>query len=148
MRKAVFFASSSMRNGPVFMKVLFSSILSVIVPLLSTPSSAVFLSSNLIRHGLISPTVVPVNDAPVLDDVPDQITDEDVPLTIELSASDIDAEIVRLQAEYDAQEYARNRAIAYASIGDQLDMQYWDSVNDTTTWKDHIASVKGQFPKV
>jgi len=45
------------------------------------------------------------------------------------------------QAEHDSQEYARNRAEAYASTGDQLDMQYWDSVNDTTTWKDHIASV-------
>ena len=64
------------------------------------------------------------------------------------SDSDLDAEIVRLQAEHDSQEYARNRATAYASTGDQLDMQYWDSVNDTTTWKDHIASVKGQFPKV
>ena len=53
-----------------------------------------------------------------------------------------------MQNEYDSQEYARNRATAYASTGDQLDMQYWDSVNDTTTWKDHIASVKGQFPKV
>ena len=52
------------------------------------------------------------------------------------------------KSEYDAQEYARNRATAYASTGDQLDMQYWDSVNDTTTWKDHIASVKDQFPKV
>ena len=52
------------------------------------------------------------------------------------------------QAEYDSQDYARNRATAYASTGDQLDMQYWDSVNDTTTWKDHIASVKDQFPKV
>ena len=52
------------------------------------------------------------------------------------------------KAEYDSQEYARNRAEAYASTGDQLDMQYWDSVNDTTTWKDHIASVKAQFPKV
>ena len=64
------------------------------------------------------------------------------------SQEEIDAEVVRLQAEYDAQEYARNRATAYASTGDQLDMQYWDSVNDTTTWKDHIASVKDQFPKV
>ena len=35
----------------------------------------------------------------------------------------------------------------YAPIRDQLDMQYWDSVNNTTTWKDHIASVKRQFPK-
>ena len=58
------------------------------------------------------------------------------------------AKQTELQAEYDAQEYARNRATAYASTGDQLDMQYWDSVNDTTTWKDHVASVKAQFPKV
>jgi len=58
------------------------------------------------------------------------------------------AKQTELQSEYDAQEYARNRAKAYASTGDQLDMQYWDSVNDTTTWKDHIASVKDQFPKV
>ena len=64
------------------------------------------------------------------------------------SDSDVDAEIVRLQAEYDSQEYARNRATAYASTGDQLDMQYWDSVNDTTKSKDHIASVKAQYPKV
>jgi hypothetical protein len=51
------------------------------------------------------------------------------------------------QAEYDAQDYARNRATAYASTGDQLDMQYWDSVNDTTTWKDHVAAIKAANPK-
>ena len=62
--------------------------------------------------------------------------------------AEIESAHVEWQAEYDAQEYARNRAEAYASTGDQLDMQYWDSVNDTTTWKDHIASVKDQFPKV
>ena len=60
----------------------------------------------------------------------------------------LESELARLQSEHDSQEYARNRAEAYASTGDQLDMQYWDSVNDTTTWKDHIASVKAQFPKV
>ena len=35
----------------------------------------------------------------------------------------------------------------YASVGDQLDMQYWDMVNGTTTWKDHIAAVKAKYPK-
>jgi len=60
----------------------------------------------------------------------------------------LESELARIQAEFDSQAYARNRATAYASTGDQLDMQYWDSVNDTTTWKDHIASVKDQFPKV
>ena len=35
----------------------------------------------------------------------------------------------------------------YASIGDQLDMQYKDAINGTTTWKDHIAAVKAKYPK-
>jgi len=35
----------------------------------------------------------------------------------------------------------------YPSIGEQLDMQYWDAVNGTTTWKDAIAQVKADNPK-
>ena len=61
--------------------------------------------------------------------------------------AEITAEQTRLQAEYDAKQYARDRAVAYASIQDQLDMQYWDNVNGTTTWKDHIAQVKADNPK-
>jgi hypothetical protein len=60
---------------------------------------------------------------------------------------EITAEQERLQAEYDAKQYARDRAVAYKSIQDQLDMQYWDEVNGTTTWKDHIAQVKADNPK-
>ena len=40
-----------------------------------------------------------------------------------------------------------NRQNAYATSTGQLDMQYWDSVNGTTTWKDHIAKVKSDNPK-
>ena len=43
--------------------------------------------------------------------------------------------------------YKIARAEQYASITDQLDMQYWDAVNSTTTWKDHIAQVKSDNPK-
>ena len=43
--------------------------------------------------------------------------------------------------------YAQYRVKAYPSIGDQLDMQYHDSVNGTTTWADAIAAVKTKFPK-
>ena len=43
--------------------------------------------------------------------------------------------------------YVEARQEAYGSIADQLDMQYWDSVNGTTTWKDHIAQVKADNPK-
>ena len=44
-------------------------------------------------------------------------------------------------------KYKSDRAESYASIGDQLDMQYWDAVNGTTTWKDHVAKVKADNPK-
>lgn len=43
--------------------------------------------------------------------------------------------------------YIQARQEAYGSIADQLDMQYWDSVNGTSTWKDHIAQVKSDNPK-
>ena len=43
--------------------------------------------------------------------------------------------------------YIQARQEAYGSIADQLDMQYWDLVNGTTTWKDHIAKVKTDNPK-
>ena len=59
----------------------------------------------------------------------------------------LNTEIDRLKAEYDAQEYARNRASAFPSIGDQLDMQYHDRLDGTTTWKDAIAKVKSDNPK-
>jgi len=43
--------------------------------------------------------------------------------------------------------YIEARQEAYGSIQDQLDMQYWDSVNGTTLWADHIAQVKADNPK-
>ena len=39
------------------------------------------------------------------------------------------------------------RATAYPSLQEQMDMQYWDAVNGTTTWKDAIAKVKSDNPK-
>jgi len=43
--------------------------------------------------------------------------------------------------------YAQYRVEAYPSIGDQLDMQYHDSVDGTTTWADAIAAVKAKYQK-
>jgi hypothetical protein len=57
------------------------------------------------------------------------------------------AEIARLQADYTAKQYQRDRAAEYPSIQEQLDMQYWDSINGTTTWADAIAAVKTKYPK-
>lgn len=34
----------------------------------------------------------------------------------------------------------------YPSLEEQMDMQYWDNVNGTTTWKDKIAEIKTANP--
>jgi hypothetical protein len=44
--------------------------------------------------------------------------------------------------------YARSNADdGYLSLGEQLDLQYWDSVNGTTEWKNHVQQVKERYPK-
>jgi len=43
--------------------------------------------------------------------------------------------------------YIEARQQAYGSVQEQLDMQYWDGVNGTTTWADHIGQVKSDNPK-
>jgi hypothetical protein len=55
--------------------------------------------------------------------------------------------MARLQTEYNNNEYQRQRALAYAPLSEQLDMQYWDAMNNTETWLDHIRSVKEAHPK-
>ena len=65
----------------------------------------------------------------------------------EISRADIKTKMAELQTQYDNNQYQRDREISYPSIKDQLDMQYWDKVNSTTTWQDAIAKVKSDNPK-
>jgi hypothetical protein len=55
----------------------------------------------------------------------------------------------RAESRFDVQEngWIEARLNAYGSINDQLDMMYWDKVNGTTTWQDHVAQVKTDNPK-
>ena len=66
---------------------------------------------------------------------------------VAIDESLVQAEVARLQAEYDSKAYARARAEACAPIADQLDMIYWDNVNGSRTWLDHIEAVKEAHPK-
>ena len=43
--------------------------------------------------------------------------------------------------------YADKRKALYPSNDAQLDMQYWDAVNGTSTWVDAIAAIKVKHPK-
>ena len=58
--------------------------------------------------------------------------------------AEIQAEITRLQAEYEDNEYQRQRASAYPSIADQLDKIYHEGID---AWKADIAAVKQEYPK-
>jgi len=55
--------------------------------------------------------------------------------------------LAKKQSDFDAQEYARNRASAYDSVGDQLDQLMKDMRDGTTTHKDACEAVKAKFPK-
>ena len=58
---------------------------------------------------------------------------------------EVNAEIARLEAEYDAKEYQRNRAKEYPTITDQLDYIYHNGID---AWKaDMIDPVKTKYPK-
>ena len=63
--------------------------------------------------------------------------------------STLTTKLAELQAAWDADNatYRLNRKAEYPSIGDQLDMQYHDAVNGTTTWQDAIAAVKSKYAK-
>jgi hypothetical protein len=62
-------------------------------------------------------------------------------------ADEWNANDVAAAADEAANGYKRRRAAAYAPMAEQQDMQYWDAVNGTTTWMDHIAAVKAANAK-
>ena len=63
------------------------------------------------------------------------------------SGNDVSIDWTQVNAWTNPDQYKIDREVAYPSIQEQLDMQYHDNVNGTTTWKDAIAKVKSDNPK-
>ena len=61
------------------------------------------------------------------------------------SDADIETELVRLQAEYDAQEYARNRQAEFPSIQDLVVALY--DTDDKSAVEAKRAAVNLKYPK-
>ncbi len=57
---------------------------------------------------------------------------------------EIDAEVIRLQAEYDAQEYARKREVEYPSIQECVHAILDDTLDALQAKR---ASIKTKYPK-
>ena len=58
--------------------------------------------------------------------------------------TEVDAEVIRLQAVYDSQAYARNRKAEYPEIADQLDDIFHNGIDG---WKATIQVTKDKYPK-
>ena len=58
--------------------------------------------------------------------------------------AEIDAEVTRLQADYNNKEYQRKRAAEYPSVVDQLDDIYHNGID---AWKATIKATKDKYPK-
>ena len=43
--------------------------------------------------------------------------------------------------------YAEKRLAEYPALGEQLDMIYWDRVNNTNLWQEKITQIKTKYPK-
>lgn len=63
------------------------------------------------------------------------------------SGDEVTIDEAQVNAWVDPNAWIEARILAYPPIGDQLDMQYHDSVNGTTTWADAITKVKTDNPK-
>jgi len=69
---------------------------------------------------------------------------------LEFSQADYDQAIIdKANSMWNDQQfgYIQARQEGYGSIAEQLDMMYWDGVNGTSVWADHIAQVKADNPK-
>jgi hypothetical protein len=62
----------------------------------------------------------------------------------------IQAESVRVLAEYEAKEYQRKRQPEYPAFTDFMDAMYWSSKGDNTKLEEYYAAceaVKAKYPK-
>ena len=66
---------------------------------------------------------------------------------LKFSSADIDAKLILLIEEFNNLGYARDRQVAYPSVGDQLDMLMKDMRDNTTTHREACSAVKARFPK-
>lgn len=78
---------------------------------------------------------------------PQVVTVDDGTGAFDSQGNKVEIDLGLVNAWVDPDTYKYQRQSAYPSIQEQLDMQYWDAINGTTTWQDAINAVKQEFPK-
>jgi len=78
---------------------------------------------------------------------PNVVTIDDTAGAMDKDGNKVEIDMAQVNAWVNPNAYKEARASAYAPLSEQLDMQYWDAMNNTETWLDHIRSVKEAHPK-
>jgi hypothetical protein len=78
---------------------------------------------------------------------PNVVTIDDTKGATDKDGSPVIVDQTLVDAWVNPSAYKEARALAYAPLAEQLDMQYHDTMNGTETWLDHIRSVKEAHPK-
>ena len=88
----------------------------------------------------------PINDFILQDDGDGVYIRDWMSASPQPSEAEIETAHSEWQAEYDSQEYARNRKAEYDQLN-QFEMIFDDDRDGTTTWVDTINEIKGRHPK-
>ncbi len=64
-----------------------------------------------------------------------------------LTEEQINTAVSEYEVHLNSIKYQRDREKEYPSWQDQMDMQYWDKINNTSTWQDAVQAVKDKYPK-
>ena len=71
--------------------------------------------------------------------------------TVEISKAEIEAEVIKLQAEYDALQYQRDRQPDYPNLAEQFDLLWHaidaDTLDKTSDFYTTLKAVKDAHPK-
>lgn len=78
---------------------------------------------------------------------PQVVTVDDGTGAFDAEGNQVEIDLAAVAAWVDPDTYKYQRASAYPSIQEQLDLLYWDKVNGTDNWEQAIAAVKAEYPK-
>jgi hypothetical protein len=78
---------------------------------------------------------------------PQVVTVDDGTGAFDAQGNQVTIDMDAVNAWQDPDTYKYQRMAEYPSIQEQMDMQYWDAINGTTTWQDAINAVKQKYQK-
>lgn len=78
---------------------------------------------------------------------PQVVTVDDGTGAFDAEGNKVEIDQTLVDAWVDPNAYKHLRTREYPSLPEQLDMQYWDSIDGTTTWQAAIDAVKAKYPK-